>query len=211
MQFHGGWGARNGGQILAGSIARGDARPRYLGDEEWTESLLHLVVREAEGRRDLDPAFGRAPGVHHERAASTLGEAPVGAIRTPEAASRTRTSGDDARVRRAPSRGGRQSSLPVPPPTPEAYRALIGLYGHAEDERCSSDSNGATAPSTFIDPEIAGVAADARSGGWTGPVTVQPGVGNPASQSCSIGGATARVTGVTIGPFSLSRFDPVDQ
>ena len=121
VQFLEGGGARSGGQILAGPTLEEMHRPRYLGDEEWTEAwCISWYAKRKDGVTWIQhsgglPGFITSVCFHR-------GEAPVGAI----ALLNGIADADELAMTLASIalRAAAEAVEPaeVPPPTPEGYR-----------------------------------------------------------------------------------------
>jgi CubicO group peptidase (beta-lactamase class C family) len=210
VQFLEGGGARNGGQILAGSTLGEMHRPRYLGDEGWIEAWCISWYAKRKDDVTWIQHSGGLPGFI-TNVCFHRGEGPVGAI----ALLNGIADADELSMTLASIalRAAADAVEPaeVPPPTPEAYRALIGLYGHAEDEPLLFRLEWRDGALTFIDPETPEWRPTLVPADGPDRFMVQPGVRESGEPVVFHRRGDDRVTGVTIGPFSLSRFDPVGQ
>ncbi len=91
---------------------------------------------------------------------------------------------------------------------PPAYADLLGLYGDAEEAllfRCEW-RDGKLA---FVDPDDAEWRPTCTPAGQDDRFTVDPGVRESGEPVVFHRRSDGRVTHVSVGPYSLSRFDPV--
>src|SRR4030095_4757580 len=127
-QFRDGGGERGGTQILSGSTLKEMHRPRYRGDEKWTEArgISWYAMR----KDDVVwiQHSGGLPGFI-TNICFRPGERPLGAIVLLNGIA----DADQICMALAGARleAAKQAVEPAepPPPTPEAYRDLLGFYG----------------------------------------------------------------------------------
>jgi len=209
-QFGEDGGERGGRQILRGSTLTEMHRPRYLGDERWTEAWC--VAWYAMRRDDAIwiQHSGGLPGFV-TNVCFRPGDRPVGAIvllnggldadeLSMTLAAMAREAADGAIVPAEP-----------PPPTPEAYRELLGLYGDPGPEPLLFRLEWRDGALTFVDPDTAEWRPTLTAAGEPDRFTVDAGVRESGEPVVFHRRADGRIVSVTIGPFSLARFDAVDQ
>jgi CubicO group peptidase (beta-lactamase class C family) len=209
-QFREDGGARGGAQVLAGSTLREMHQPRYLGDEKWTEAwgISWYAVR----RNDIVwvQHSGGLPG-YITNVCFHPGDDRVGAIALlngiGEASDLSMALG--AIAMDAIASAVEPAEPPVP--TPEAYRDLLGLYGDAGDEAILVRLAWRDAKLTFIDPDTPEWRPTLVPAGESDRFIVDPGVRESGESVVFHRRGDGRVSWVSIGPFSLSRFDPVDR
>lgn len=207
-QFAEDGGDRGGAQILAGSSLKEMHRPRYLGDEAWTQAWCIGWYAVRKGEDVWTQHSGGLPGFITN--ACFRAKEKVGAIAllngigpAPELAmSLGELALEAARAAVEPAR--------PPASMPPEYADLLGLYADAAD--------GMLVRCEWRDGQL--TLLDAEQPTWhpslspaEGPdrFTADPGFresGEPVEFRRSPGG---RVRAVRIGPFSLSRFDPVQE
>jgi hypothetical protein len=201
---------RGGTRILSGSTLKEMHRPRYLGDEKWTEAwgISWYAMR----KDDVVwvQHSGGLPGFI-TNVCFRPGERPVGAIVLLNGIA----DADEICMALAGAalEAAKQAVEPAepPPPTPEAYRDLLGFYGDWGDEPTLFRLEWRDGALTFVDPETPEwrpslVPADAPDR-----FIVEAGVRESGEPVVFHRRGDGRVSAVTIGPFSLSRFDPVDR
>src|ERR671931_686971 len=98
-----------------------------------------------------------------------------------------------------------------PAPTPEAYRDLLGLYGDAGDEPIMIRLEWRDRALTFVDPDKPEWRPTLVPDEGADRFTVEAGVRESGEPVVFHRRGDGRVASVTIGPFSLARFDPVGQ
>jgi D-alanyl-D-alanine carboxypeptidase len=208
-QFHEDGGERGGVQILAGSTLEEMHRPRYLGNEAWTEAWCIgwyamrkddvVWVQHSGGL----PGFITAVCFHR-------GEERVGAIALLNGIA---TAEDLSMALGALALEAVRSSVTPaepPSPTPAAYAELLGLYGSTEDEPIVIRCEWRDGKLAFIDPEAPEWRPTVVPGDRPDRFIVEAGVRESGEPVTFNRRADGRISSVTIGPFSLSRFDPVD-
>ncbi len=205
-QFREDGGDRGGHQILAGSSLKEMHLPRYVGNEAWTEAWCIGWYGVRRGETVWLQHSGGLPGFITNACFRVKEE--VGAIALlngiGEASELSMSLGDlaleAARATVAPA----QPPAPVPP----AYADLLGLYGDAEEAllfRCEW-RDGKLA---FVDPDDAEWRPTCSPVGLEDRFTVDPGVRESGEPVVFHRRSDGRVTHVSVGPYSLSRFDPV--
>lgn len=209
-QFHEDAAGRAGARVLAGPTLREMHQPRYLGDDAWTEAwcISWYAVR----RNDLVwvQHSGGLPGFI-TNVCFHPGDERVGAIvllnGIGEASDLSMALGAIALDAAASA-----VEPPEPPaPTPEAYRDLLGIYGDAGDEAILFRLEWRDAKLTFIDPDTPEWRPTLAPTDSPDRFIVEPGVRESGEPVLFHRRGDGRVSWVSIGPFSLSRFDPVDQ
>jgi CubicO group peptidase (beta-lactamase class C family) len=208
-QFHEDAAGRAGAQVLAGPTLREMHRPRYLGDDGWTEAwcISWYAVR----RNDVVwvQHSGGLPGFI-TNVCFHPGDDRVGAIvllnGIGEASDLSMALGAIA----LDAATSAVEPAEPPAPTPEVYRDLLGVYGDAGDEAILLRVEWRDAKLTFIDPDRAEWRPTLLEAGDPDRFTVEPGVRESGEPVLFHRRGDGRVSGVTIGPFSLSRFDPVE-
>ncbi len=208
-QFREDGGDRGGVQILAGPTLKEMHRPRYLGDEAWTEAwcISWYAVR----KHDVVwvQHSGGLPGFITS-ACFHRGDDRVGAIALLNGI------GDADELSMALGAIALEAASSAvepatpPAPTPEAYRELLGLYGGAHDEALLFRLEWRDGVLSFVDPDRPEWRPTLVPAGGSDRFTVEPGVRESGEQVVFHRRGDGRVAGVTIGPFSLSRFEPVE-
>jgi len=203
-------GGRTGEQILAGSSLKEMHGPRYLGDEMWTEAWCISWYAKRKDDVVWIQHSGGLPGFI-TNVCFHRGDPPVGTIALLNGV------GDADELSMALGSlalGAAATSIKpaeVPPPTPEAYRELIGLYGEAEDEPLLFRLEWRDGALTFIDPETPEWRPTLTPADGPDRFTIDPGVRESGEPVVFHRRDDGGVSGVTIGPFSLSRYEPVPQ
>jgi CubicO group peptidase (beta-lactamase class C family) len=202
-------GERGGEQILAGSTLREMHRPRYLGDETWTEAWCISWYAMRKDDVIWVQHSGGLPGFI-TNVCFRAGDRPVGAIVLLNGLA----DADEICMRLAAT-ALEAASQAVPPaepprPTPDEYRDLLGLYGDAGDEPTLLRLEWRDGALTFVDPDKPAWRPTLASAGAPDRFTVEAGVRESGEPVVFDRRADGRIVGVTIGPFSLSRFDPVE-
>jgi len=207
-QFREDGGERGGGQILAGSSLKEMHLPRYLGNEAWTEAWCIGWYAERKDDTVWVQHSGGLPGFT-TNVCFHRGDEKVGAIAllngVGEAEELSMSLG-------ALALGAVRSSVTpaeAPEQTPESYRELLGLYGDAGDDAILIRCEWRDAKLTFVDPEEPTWRPTIVPTDGQDRFVVEAGVRESGEPVTFRRRADGRVTGVTIGPFSLSRFDPV--
>jgi CubicO group peptidase (beta-lactamase class C family) len=203
-------GERGGTQILSGSTLKEMHRPRYLGDEKWTEAwgISWYAMR----KDDVVwvQHSGGLPGFI-TNVCFRPGERPVGAVVLLNGL----VDADEICLTLAGAalEAAKQAVEPAepPPPTPEAYRDLLGFYGDSGDEPTLFRLEWRDGALTFVDPETPEWRPSLVPGDAPDRFTVEAGVRESGEPVVFHRRGDGRVSAVTIGPFSLSRFDPVDR
>jgi CubicO group peptidase (beta-lactamase class C family) len=209
-QVRGDGGERGGTQILSGSTLKEMHRPRYLGDEKWTEAwgISWYAMR----KDDVVwvQHSGGLPGFI-TNVCFRPGEWPVGAVVLLNGLA----DADEICMTLAGAalEAAKQAVEPAepPPPTPEAYRDLLGFYGDSGDEPTLFRLEWRDGALTFVDPETPEWRPSLVPGDAPDRFTVEAGVRESGEPVVFHRRGDGRVSAVTIGPFSLSRFDPVDR
>jgi CubicO group peptidase (beta-lactamase class C family) len=208
-QFREDGGARGGRQILAGSTLKEMHRPRYLGDETWTEAwgISWYAMR----KEDVVwiQHSGGLPGFV-TNVCFLHGDERVGAIALvnggKEADELSMALGGMARQ----AAGSAVTPAEPAAPTPDPFRDLLGLYGDAGDEAILIRLEWRDGDLTFVDPEMPEWRPTLLPADAPDRFTVEAGVRESGEPVLFHRRADGRVSSVTIGPFSLSRFDPVE-
>jgi CubicO group peptidase (beta-lactamase class C family) len=201
-------GDRAGKQILAGSTLREMHRPRYLGDDAWTEAWC--ISWYAMRRNDVIwvQHSGGLPGFI-TNVCFRAKERPVGAIVLLNGLA----DADEICMTLAGTalEAATKAVVPAEPPrpTPEAYRDLLGLYGDAGDEPILFRLEWRDGALTFVDPDEPLWRPTLAPTDVPDRFTVEAGVRESGEPVAFDRRADGRVVSVTIGPFSLARFDPV--
>jgi CubicO group peptidase (beta-lactamase class C family) len=209
-QFREDDGARGGSQILDGSTLKEMHLPRYLGDETWTEAWC--ISWYAKRKDDIIwlQHSGGLPGFV-TNVCFHRGDEPVGAIALVNGGK----DADDLSMALGAIalEAARSVSTPAEAPavTPAAYRDLLGVYGDAGDEAILIRCEWRDGHLAFIDPDSPEWRPTLVSAGDPDRFTVEPGVRESGEPVVFHRRADGRIVSVTIGPFSLSRFDPVDR
>jgi CubicO group peptidase (beta-lactamase class C family) len=208
-QFREDGGDRGDGQILDGTTLKEMHRPRYLGDEKWTEAWCISWYATRRGDVIWLQHSGGLPGFV-TNVCFRSGDRPVGAIVLLNGG----LDADELSMTLATMalEAATEAVEPAEPPapTPEAYRDLLGLYGDAGDEPILFRLEWRDGALTFVDPDEPDwrptlVPTDAPDR-----FIVEAGVRESGEPVVFRRRGDGRVASVTIGPFSLSRFDPVD-
>ena len=201
-------GERGGAQILAGATLREMHRPRYLGNEAWTEAWCIAWYAVRKDDKVWIQHSGGLPGFISN--ACFRAHEKVGAIvllnGMADATELSMALGELAREAVA------SAPIPAEPPAqmPAAFADLLGLYGDPAEAllfRCEWRDG----KLTFVDPDEAEWRPTLAAAEAADRFTVEPGVresGEPVEFHRRPDG---RISSVTIGPFSLSRFDAVEQ
>ena len=209
-QFREDGGDRAGAQILAGSTLKEMHRPRYLGDEAWTEAWC--IAWYAMRRNDVVwvQHSGGLPGFI-TNVCFRPGDRPVGAIVLLNGIAHV----DEICMTLAALALEAATSATVPSeppaPTPEAYRDLLGLYADAGEEPVVLRLEWRDRALTFVDPDEPKWRPTLAPTDSPDRFTVEAGVRESGEPVWFERRADGRVVSVMIGPFSLARFDPVDQ
>jgi len=200
-------GDRGGDQVLAGRTLKEMHRPRYLGDEAWTEAwCIGWYAQRKDGVTWVQHSGG-LPGfvtnVCFEPGAK------VGAIvllngdaRASELAMAIGAVALEA-VRTAP----RPAEPPVP--MPPAYRHLLGFYADPDDGLLWRVEwrDGVLAVIDPDDPDWRPVLEPAEPDAFV----VSAGWRESGEPAVFLRRSDGRVRGLVLGPQSLARLDPVDQ
>jgi CubicO group peptidase (beta-lactamase class C family) len=201
-------GDRGGDQVLSGRTLREMHRPRYLGDETWSEAwCIGWYARRKDGVTWVQHSGG-LPGfvtnVCFERTSK------VGAIALVNGEGKA--SDLAMEIGAIALEAATKAVVPAEPPvrTPEAYRDLLGLYGAADDGLLFRVEwrDGALA---VIDPAEPDWRPTLEPSDGPDRFVVSAGWRESGEPAIFERRADGRVVSVTIGPFSLARFDPVDQ
>ncbi len=200
-------GAREGAQVLAGPTLAEMHRPRYLGDEAWTEAW---AIGWYAVRKDDVTWVQHAGGLHgfitnvcfdpKERVGAIAlingdGDAPELAMALGAAA---RTA-----VRAAPR------PIEPPAPLPSAWADLLGLYDHPAREQ-PLRVEWRDGKLTLIGHVDAGTPTTLRPADRPDAFVIDPGV-REAGEPCEfVRRADGRVRAVRVGPEVLHRLAPVD-
>jgi len=201
-------GDRGDGQVLAGRTLREMHRPRYLGDETWTEAFcIGWYAQRRDGVSWIQHSGG-LPGfvtnVCFDRTAK------VGAIALLNGEGRA--SDLAMTIGSIALEAATKAVVPAEPPqpTPDAYRGLLGLYGDADDGLLFRVEwrDGALA---LVDPAEPDWRPTLEPGPAPDRFVVSAGWRESGEETVFERRADGRVVSMTIGPFSLARFDPVDQ
>jgi len=202
-------GDRGGAQVLAGATLKEMHRPRYLGDDAWTEAWCISWYAMRKDDVIWVQHSGGLPGFI-TNVCFRPGDRPVGAIVLLNGIA----DADEVCMSLAGMALEAATKAVVPaepsPPTPDAYRDLLGLYGDAGDEPTLFRLEWRDGGLTFVDPETPS---------WRpvlvpdGPdrFIVDAGVRESGEPVVFERRDDGRVVSVMIGPFSLARFDPVDR
>jgi CubicO group peptidase (beta-lactamase class C family) len=202
-------GEDGGAKILAPATLKEMHLPRYLGDEAWTEAWC--ISWYAMRRDDVIwvQHSGGLPGFV-TNICFLPGDRPVGAIVL-------LNGGLDAdelsmTLAAAALEAATKAVEPAEPPapTPEAYRELLGLYGDAGDEPILFRLEWRDGALTFVDPDKTAWRPTLAPSDDPDRFTVEAGVRESGEPVVFHRRADGRIASVTIGPFSLSRFDPVE-
>ncbi len=203
-------GAREGRQILDGSTLKEMHLPRYLGDETWTEAWGISWYAKRKDDAIWVQHSGGLPGFV-TNVCFLRGDERVGAIAL-------LNGGKDAgelsmglgALAREAARSAVKPAEP-PEPTPDAFRDFLGLYGDAGDEAILIRLEWRDGALTFVDPETPEWRPTLVPANAPDSFTVEAGVRESGEPVVFHRRGDGRVSAVTIGPFSLSRFDPVDR
>jgi CubicO group peptidase (beta-lactamase class C family) len=203
-------GERGGAQILAGSTLKEMHLPRYLGDDKWTEAwgISWYAMR----KDDVIwvQHSGGLPGFV-TNVCFRPGDRPVGAIVLLNGGlDADELSMTLAAMALAAATDAVEPAEP-PKPTPDAYRDLLGLYGDAGDEPILFRLEWRDGELTFVDPNTPEWRPTLVPADGPDRFTVAAGVRESGEPVVFHRRGDGRISAVTIGPFSLSRFDPVDR
>ncbi|MGE5226956.1 MAG: serine hydrolase domain-containing protein [Planctomycetaceae bacterium] len=207
FQFREQGGARGGAQILSGETLREMHRPRYLGDEAWTEAWCIgwyaqrkddvIWVQHSGGLHGFitNVCFDPKERVGAIALVNGLGDASTLAV---ELGSIARTAVREAAPTIAP-----------PVPLPEAYRSLLGLYADPEYGTVARLEwrDGAL---TFVDPDQPEWRPTLAPSGTPDVFVVEPGVRESGEPCVFDRRADGRVRSVLLGPMTFARLDPVE-
>ncbi len=199
-----------GSQILRGSTLKEMHRPRYLGDEKWTEAwgISWYAMR----KDDVVwvQHSGGLPGFI-TNVCFRPGDRPVGATVLLNGVA----DADEICMTLAGAalEAAKQAVEPAEPPkpTPEAFRDLLGLYGDAGDEPILFRLEWRDGELMFVDPNTPEWRPTLVPTDGPDRFTVAAGVRESGEPVVFHRRGDGRVSAVTIGPFSLSRFDPVER
>ncbi|HTG46277.1 MAG TPA: serine hydrolase domain-containing protein [Actinomycetota bacterium] len=198
-------GDRSGAQVLAGASLREMHQPRYLGDDAWTEAYGIGWYGRRRGETVWLMHSGGLPGFSTNacyRVPEKVGAiALLNGVAPPADLSM-------ALAELALEAARAAASMSPPTPLPEAFADLLGLYGDAEDGilvRIEWRDNRLT----MVDPDDPDWKAVFTPTGEPDRFTVDPGMRQSGDPVIFHRGADGRVHAVTMGPFSLSRFEPV--
>lgn len=199
-------GERAGTQILAGSSLKEMHRPRYLGDEAWTEAWCIGWYGVRKGADVWIQHSGGLPGFNTNicfRAKERVGAIALlnGIGDAPELAMSLGQLALDA------ARAAVEPAAP-PPAMPAAYTDLLGLYVDAAEGmlvRCEWRDG----TITLLDAEEPTWHPGLSSTGNPDRFIADPGFRESGEPVEFLRTSDGRVRAVRIGPFSLSRLDPV--
>jgi CubicO group peptidase (beta-lactamase class C family) len=207
-QFAEDGGERGGAQILAGRTLKEMHRPRYIGNDAWTEAWCIAWYAVRKDDKVWIQHSGGLPGFISN--ACFRVQEKVGAIALlngiAEATELSIALGELARE------AATAAPVPAEPPAqmPAAFADLLGLYADPAEAllvRCEWRDG----KLTFVEPNEAEWRPTLAAGEDADRFTVEPGVRESGETVAFHRRADGRVSSVSIGPFSLSRFDPVDE
>jgi D-alanyl-D-alanine carboxypeptidase len=207
FQFREQGGPRQGAQILAGETLREMHRPRYLGDDAWTEAWC--IGWYAERKDDViwvqhsgglhgfitDVCFDPKERVGAIALVNGLGPAPTLAM---ELGAIARTAIREAAPAIAP-----------PLPLPEAYRSLLGFYADPEYGTVAR-LEWRDGKLTFLDPDEPAWRRTLAPTGAPDAFVIEPGVRESGEPCVFERRSDGRVRSVVLGPTSFARLDPVE-